>query len=101
MRTSEERVAAPRRRRARLAGTAACAACLAVAVLLALGVSRLPVRTDAAMEGASASIFSGNPSLRYFVIVIVALALGATVTVFCHRLGRRTKDGEKRDDRKS
>ena len=109
MRSSEERVKELHRRmdamkRAKacrryvLTCAAAIAACLSVTVLLALGVSRLPVQAQSgAVAGMTASVFAGSPALSYIVVALVALILGAMVTVFCFRLRRHME--EKRDDR--
>lgn len=108
MGTSEERVAelhrrmeamkqAKARRKFRLACAAAYAACLAVTVLAAVGVSRLPVHSGAAPDGMTGSVFAGNEALGYIVVGLLALILGAMVTVFCFRLRRRMEN--KRNDR--
>ena len=108
MRTSEERVAelhrrmaamkqAKARRKYRLICAAAYAACLTVTVLAAMGVSRLPVQAGAATNGITGSVFAGNDALGYIVVGLLALILGAMVTVFCFRLRRRMVN--KNDDR--
>ena len=112
MRTSEERVAEMHRRmdglkrakalrRYRLTCAGAGAAALIVTVLLALGVSRLPIQVNDPVSGAvTASAFAGNAALGYIVVALMALCLGVFVTVFCFRLKRRTKDGDTDDGRK-
>ena len=109
MRTSEERVAelhrrmegmrqAKARRRYRLTCAAACAGGLIVAALSAVGVSRLPVQTNAAFGGAAGSIFACHEALGYIVVSLLAFVLGAMVTVFCVRLRRHMEKKGKRDD---
>ena len=112
MRTSEERVRelhhrmrdmekTRNRRRYRMACAAACTACLAITVLMALVISRIPVHTtDAVAGGITASIFTDHASLGYVLVAAVALCLGVLVTVFCFRLKRHMDDKEKSDDRK-
>ena len=111
MRTSEERVKALHRRmdamkrqqaRRRYAVTcaSAIAACLAVTILLALGVSLVPVQVRGiAVGGATGSVFAGSPALGCIVVALASLVLGALVTVFCFRLRRHMDEKEKRDDR--
>ena len=113
MRTSEERVAELHRRmdalrharairRYRLTCAAAYAACLAITVLLALGISRLPAQPNAtAPGGMMGSMFTQNGTLGYIVVAVLALCLGALVTALCYRMKRRMEDGEKRNDRKN
>ena len=98
MRTSEERVAemhrrmdemkrAKARRRHLLNGAAACAVCLAAAVPLALGMSRIPLRAREMPVGeAAASIFAGDSASGIIVTALTAFVLGVLVTVFCFRL---------------
>ena len=111
MRTSEERVAELHRRmeamkRAKACRkyvqtcTTACAACLVVTVLLALGVSRLPLSThNGSAGGATASIFAGTQALGYIVVALLAFILGAMVTVLCYRMRRHMEKEEKPNDR--
>ena len=110
MRTSEERAEelhrrmnalkqASARRRYRGICASACAACLLLAVALALVISRNPVHAPGAVTGGvTASSFADRASLGYVLVAIVALCLGVLVTVFCFRLKRHMDDGEKRDD---
>ena len=112
MRTSEERIEelhlrmdalkqAKAVRRYRLARAAACTAALAVTVLVALGVSLLPVQVNDPVSGSvTASVFAGNTALGYIVTALVALCLGALVTVFCFRLKQRTMNGDTGNGRK-
>ena len=110
--TSEERIAelhrridvlkkADVRRRYRQTCVVAFAACLSVTILLALGVSRLPIQAnDVAFVSSTASIFANHPLVGYVVVALVALCLGILVTIFCFRLKQRIEEEEKRDDRK-
>ena len=110
MRTSEERIAelhyrmdviekANIRHRYGLASATAFAACLVVTILVALGVSRFPVRAyEGAYVSTTASIFAYK-AVGYVVVALVALFLGILVTVFCFRLRQRIEEEEKRDDR--
>ena len=79
--------------------TVLCAACLAVAIM----VASLPViGPDSAPGAAAASIFTDHSALGYIVVAILSLCLGAFVTVFCFRMRKHLEDrGEdKKDDRK-
>ena len=110
MRTSEERVAelhcrmdalkrARSRRKYRLTCTVAYAACLAVTVLLGLGMSRLLVqKADIVPVGVSGSIFVDHSSLGYVVIALIALCLGILVTVFCFQIKKHMDEEDKRND---
>ena len=109
MRTDEERVAelhlrmktlkqSQLRRKYLLTGAAACIACIAVTVLLALSVARLPaVRNNMPANSVAASIFATHQALGYVVVALVALCLGSLVTVFCFRLKRHITHEEKHD----
>ena len=111
MRTSEQRVAELHHRmdalkqvralrRYRLTCVAACAAALIVAVLMALGVSRLPIQANDAVSGsAAASFFAEHTALGYIVAALLALCLGVLVTVFCFRLKRRIMDEDTENGR--
>ena len=108
MRTSEERVRElhrrmaamereKRRRRVQLLCAAACTACLAVTVAMALVIASLPVRSPGELAGsAAASIFADHASLGYVAVALLAFCLGAMVTVFCFRMKNHRK--ENRDD---
>ena len=111
MRTSEELVEELHRRmdarkkrleRRRLYGlcAGACAACLALVVLFAMAVSRLPLQSPGAgVYGTAASIFADRAALGYVAVAIVAFCLGAFVTIFCFRL-KKHREEEPDDDRK-
>ena len=112
MRTPEERVEelhrrmdalkrAKARRKYYAVCASACAACLILAVALALIVSQIPVNpTDTAAGSVTASVFADHVALGYILVAVVALCLGVLVTVFCFRLKRQMDEREKRDDRK-
>lgn len=86
-------------RKYRLICAAACTAALVITVLMALGVSGLPVQSgETASGGVTASVFAGHEALGYIVTALIALCLGALVTVFCFRLRQRIRETEKHDD---
>ena len=110
MRTPEQRVEelhrrmdalkqAKARRKYNAVCASACAACLVLAVALALAVSRMPVKsTDAVKVGVTDSAYADHAALGYVLVAVAALCLGVLVTVFCFRLKRQIDDKEKRDD---
>ena len=110
MRTSEERVQelhrrmedlqwSRRHRQYVIASIMACAACLVIAIILAISVAGLPAGNPIADSGNyTASIFTDYSALGYVVVALVAFCLGALVTIFCFRL--REHMGVKKDDRK-
>lgn len=111
MRTSEERIEELHRRmdalkqakalrKYRLTCAAACTVAMIVTVLMALGVSRLPVQSNETAPGSvTASIFAGHEAVGYVVIALVALCLGVLVTIFCFRMKMRMmKEMEEHDD---
>lgn len=110
MRTSEERVEELHRRmdalkqakalrKYHLTCATACAAALIVTVLMALGVSHLPIRVNNPVSGSiAASVFAGHETVGYVVVALVALCLGVLVTIFCFRMKRRMSETEKHDD---
>ena len=104
MRTTDERLAAAKRRaeeikrqersrRSRIAAVSGAAACLAAILGLALAMPGITEGfSDAALGGGmAASIFSGR-SLGYLVVGLLAFALGVCVTVLCVRLHERERD---------
>ena len=109
MRTSEERVRELHRRmdarnrgkalrRYRLVSAAALAACLVLAVGLAVVIAGLAVQAPSAgPAGIAASIFAGHTVLGYIVTALLAFCLGAFVTVFCFRMRRHREEED--DDR--
>ena len=84
MRTSEERVQelhrrmnamekAKRRHRVQLMCAAACTACLAITIAMALVIASLPIQSPSEITGsAAASIFADNASLGYVVVALLA-----------------------------
>lgn len=104
MRTSEERVAELHRlmdqrkkekslRKYRLQSTAACAACLAITVVMALVIAQTPFQNpDAGSHGVSASIFANHALLGYVVVGLLAFFLGALVAIFCSRMRKHMED---------
>ena len=83
--------------------TAAAAACLAVAVLLAAVISQAMARVSEYPGGApafSGSIFADHEALGYVVTAFLAFCLGTLVTILCFRLKRREKTEGQQDDRK-
>ena len=110
MRTNEERVeelhrrmAALRqekaRRRYRLTCAGACAAGIAAAVLLALGIGQIPPTSSGTVSGGAAgSFFAGSEALTYIAIAVIAFGLGVLVTLFCLRVKRPMKEEERHDD---
>ena len=110
MLTPEERVAEVYRRAAvlqkkrqrrqyLLSCAGAVAACLALAVVMALVIANTPLKSPTAgTSGYTASIFAAQEYLGAIVVAILAFCLGAMVTVFCYRLHRHME--EEHDDRK-
>ncbi len=110
MRTSEERIEELHRRmklrrktnarRDRLTGAAAVAACLALALLIAVGVSRGAVQAPAVnADSVAASIFAEHGTLGFVLVALTAFCLGALVTVLCCRLKAHRKEEEQDNDR--
>ncbi len=109
MRTSEERVRelhrrmeamekAKSRRRVQLMCAAACTACLAITVAMALVIASLPIRLPGEITGsAAAGIFADHASLGYVVVALLAFCLGALVTVFCFRMKKHRKEDRDND----
>ena len=77
-----------RRRKARLAGTAASVLSFALVIMSAFLVPRFLENgaPEAISQGMNASIFSTNSALGFIVIGVIAFLLGVSVTVFCFRL---------------
>ena len=110
MRTSEQRVQelhrrmnamekARGRRRYQLVCAAACAACLAITVVMALAVSEPTIQSPGELPGsAAANLFADHASLDYVVVALLAFCLGVLVTVFCFRMKKRMKERQS-DDR--
>ena len=119
MRTNEERIAKmharaeeiekeQRRRRVRIAQSAAAAVSFAAVILLAVFMPQLAPAGDGFAPGSSApaapgdmqaSIFGGSGVLGYIVIAIIAFLLGAFVTAFGFRLKRWQDKKDRGEDR--
>ena len=117
MRSNEERVAAVKRRvakierqkqqrRNRIAALSSVAACLAVIVGVSFampGISEKLTVGDYAGYETAASIFSGSAAAGYIIIGLLAFVLGVCVTVLCFQLkafrkkDEETGDGDGRD----
>ena len=112
MRSTEERVAAVKRRVAqierqkrqrknRIVALSSVAACLAVIVGAAFampGISEKLLVGDYAGYEAAASIFSSSAAAGYIIIGLLAFVLGVCVTVLCFGLKAfRKKEGERSD----
>ena len=109
MRTTDERLAAAKRRaeairrrehrrHSRAAALAAAAACLAAVLGLALAMPSITARFSGGdySAGMAASMFSSG-SLGYVLVGLLAFALGVCVTLLGIRLHRGGHDAE--DDR--
>ena len=110
MRTTDERLAAAKRRaeeikrqersrRSRIAAVSG-AACLAVILGLALTMPSVTARFSGAdyYGGMTASLFTGE-SLGYLLVGLLAFALGVCVTVLCVRLHERERDEGSEEER--
>ena len=110
MRTTDERLAAAKRRaeeikrqersrRSRIAAVSG-AACLAVILGLALTMPSVTARFSGAdyYDGMTASLFTGE-SLGYLLVGLLAFALGVCVTVLCVRLHERERDEGSEEER--
>ena len=111
MRTTDERLAAAKRRaeeikrqercrRSRIAAVSGAAACLAVILGLALAMPSVTARFSGADYGGgmTASLFSGG-SLGYLLVGLLAFALGVCVTVLCVRLHERERGEDDEEER--
>lgn len=111
MRTTDERLAAAKRRaeeikrqersrRSRIAAVSGAAACLAAILGLALAMPSVTVRFSGAdyYGGMTASLFTGE-SLGYLLVGLLAFALGVCVTVLCVRLHERERDEGSEEER--
>ena len=105
MLTNEERIKAIHKRAAEIEITkrrtqqtlirgGAVVACLAGIVLLSLYIPRITDRfaTEHASAGMQASILSGNVTLGYIAIGVIAFLLGCFVTIFCMKLKKWQDD---------
>ena len=104
MRTTDERLAAAKRRaeeikrqerslRSRIAAVSGAAACLAAILGLALAMPSVTARFSGAdyYGGMTASLFTGE-SLGDLLVGLLAFALGVCVAVLCVRLHERERD---------
>ena len=112
MRSTEERVAAVKRRVAqierqkrqrknRILALSSVAACLAVIVGAAFampGISEKLLVGDYAGYATTASIFSGSAAAGYIIIGLLAFVLGVCVTVLCFGLKAFQKKDEETGD---
>ena len=111
MRTTDERLAAAKRRaeeikrqepslRSRIAAVSGAAACLAAILGLALAMPSVTARFSGAdyYGGMTASLFTGE-SLGYLLVGLLAFALGVCVTVLCVRLHERERDEDSEEER--
>ena len=88
-----------RRKYYRICASAA-AACLAVAVLLAVAVAYHPAVGSGTTSGIiTASVFAGHPVPGYIVVALAAFCLGSLATSLCHKLKTRLDGGENSHDR--
>ena len=111
MRTYEERAVelrrrtqtlerANRRRRGLILCAAASAACLALTVLAALGISCLPERPGSGQPGPyAASSIVRQGAAGYVVTGLIGFALGAALTAFCFRMKKNLDSREQKHDR--
>ena len=89
------------RRKYRMIGSAAAAACLVLVVFIAIFVSQNPAGSSEAVTGSiSGSIFAGQDAIGYVVVALAAFCLGVLITVFCVRLKKHMEE-EERDDARS
>ena len=113
MRSTEERVAAVRRRvaqigqqkrqrRNRIITLSAMAACLAVIVGASFALPGISGKMAAGSYGeyaTAASIFGGSSAAGYIIIGLLAFALGVCAPILCFKLKAfQKKDGERADD---
>ena len=111
MRTTDERLAAAKRRaeeikrqerslRSRIAAVSGAAACLAAILGLALAMPSVTARFSGAdyYGGMTASLFTGE-SLGYLLVGLLAFALGVCVTVLCVCLHERERDEGSEEER--
>ena len=112
MRSTEERVAAVKRRVAqierqkrqrknRIVALSSVAACLAVIVGAAFAMPAISEKLlvgDYAGYEAAASIFSSSAAAGYIIIGLLAFVLGVCVTVLCFKLRKFRKKDEETED---
>ena len=79
------------KKRNRMIGFAAASGsvCLALVVLIAVGISRIPGHdTVVSPGGFVASIMADNPAVGYVIVALLSLCFGVALAVFCMRLKR-------------
>ena len=93
-----DRLEADRRRRDKRIAYALAAACLMLVIGVAAAmpgwIGQVPDISQGG-NGVSASVFAGSPVLDYLVVGIFAFFLGATATIFCFRLAKRSEDEDR------
>lgn len=104
MRSSEERIAAVKRRAAqlerkktRLRSRMLAAACLALIIGLAAAMPGITADIDAqnyAGFETAATMLGGGGALGYLVMALLAFLLGVCVTILCFRLRRREEEND-------
>ncbi|MBP0966241.1 MAG: hypothetical protein J5722_01285 [Oscillospiraceae bacterium] len=87
------------RRRMRVIQTVSAAAGLAVVIMTALTVPMVLPDAETNPVTMQASIFSGNRSLGYIVVGVLAFMLGVSVTILCFKLKQHFGEQEKPHDR--
>ena len=105
MRSSEERIAAVKRRaaqlerkktrlRSRMLAAASAAACLALIIGLAAAMPGITADIDAQNYAGfeTAATMLGGGALGYLVMALLAFLLGVCVTILCFRLRRREEE---------
>ena len=113
MRSTEERIAAVKRRskemerkkqirRGRIVGISSVAACLIFIVGLSFampGIMAGMANGAYTYVGAAASIFDGSGGFGYVLIGLLAFVLGVSVTILCYRIRLRSQnDHENTED---
>ena len=107
MRSSEERIAAVKRRaaqlerkktrlRSRMLAAASAAACLALIIGLAAAMPGSTADIDAQNYAGfeTAATMLGGGALGYLVMALLAFLLGVCVTILCFRLRRREEEND-------
>lgn len=107
MRSSEERIAAVKRRaaqlerkktrlRSRMLAAASAAACLALIIGLAAAMPGITADIDAQNYAGfeTAATMLGGGALGYLVMALLAFLLGVCVTILCFRLRRREEEND-------
>ena len=63
--------------------------CLALVILIAIGISRIPAHDPVVSQGGFvASIMAENPAVGYVIVALLSLCFGVTLAVFCMRMKR-------------